>query len=38
MDLRAAYKPVHVFWGLVIFISAIATALMGITEKITFVT
>ena len=36
MDLRAAYKPAHVFWGLAIFLGAIATALMGITEKMIF--
>ena len=36
MDLRAAYKPLHVFWGLAIFFGAVATALMGITEKVIF--
>ena len=31
--LRAAYLPVHVFFGLLIFILACTTALLGITEK-----
>jgi cytochrome b-561 len=31
--LRAAYLPVHVFFGLLIFIMACSTALLGITEK-----
>ncbi|ELU10148.1 hypothetical protein CAPTEDRAFT_167574 [Capitella teleta] len=32
-ELRAMYKPVHVFWGIVVFFMAIATCLLGITEK-----
>jgi len=31
--LRAAYMPVHVFFGLTGFISAVTAALLGLTEK-----
>ena len=34
--LRAAYLPVHVFWGLLIFALACATSLIGLTEKAIF--
>ncbi|XP_041933397.1 plasma membrane ascorbate-dependent reductase CYBRD1 [Alosa sapidissima] len=34
--VRAALMPVHVYGGLFIFSSVIATALMGITEKLIF--
>ncbi|XP_052461652.1 plasma membrane ascorbate-dependent reductase CYBRD1 [Carassius gibelio] len=34
--VRAALMPVHIYSGLFIFISVIATALMGITEKLIF--
>lgn len=34
--LRAAFLPIHVFSGLFIFTTVIATALMGITEKLIF--
>jgi len=34
--LRASYLPVHLFFGLLIFVSACATALLGITEKTIF--
>jgi len=34
--LRSSYMPIHVFFGLMIFISACATALLGITEKAIF--
>jgi cytochrome b-561 len=34
--LRSSYLPVHMFFGLLIFIFACATALMGITEKAIF--
>lgn len=34
--LRAALMPIHIFSGLVIFTTVIATALMGITEKLIF--
>ncbi|XP_036401653.1 cytochrome b reductase 1 [Megalops cyprinoides] len=34
--LRAAFMPLHVYSGLFIFTSVIATALMGITEKLIF--
>ena len=34
--LRSSYMPVHVFFGLMIFVSACATALLGITEKAIF--
>ncbi|XP_042350849.1 plasma membrane ascorbate-dependent reductase CYBRD1 [Plectropomus leopardus] len=33
---RAAFMPVHVYSGLLIFTSVIAVALMGITEKLIF--
>ena len=33
---KGLYKPVHVFWGITIFVFAIAAALMGITEKLLF--
>ncbi|KAM4698380.1 plasma membrane ascorbate-dependent reductase CYBRD1 [Rhinophrynus dorsalis] len=35
-SLRAALMPIHVYSGLLIFGSAVATALMGITEKLIF--
>jgi len=31
--LRSSYLPLHTFFGLLIFVSACATALLGITEK-----
>ena len=34
--LRSSYMPIHVFFGLMIFVSACATALLGITEKAIF--
>ena len=34
--LRALYLPIHVFLGLLIFVLACATALLGITEKAIF--
>ena len=34
--LRTSYMPVHVFFGLLIFVFACATALLGITEKAIF--
>ncbi|XP_066046047.1 LOW QUALITY PROTEIN: plasma membrane ascorbate-dependent reductase CYBRD1 [Chamaea fasciata] len=34
--LRAALMPIHVYSGLTIFATVIATALMGITEKLIF--
>lgn len=34
--LRAKYLPLHVYFGLAIFAMAVATALMGITEKLLF--
>ncbi|XP_064455391.1 transmembrane ascorbate-dependent reductase CYB561-like isoform X3 [Ornithodoros turicata] len=34
--LRAKYLPLHVFFGLAIFVMAVAAALMGITEKLIF--
>ncbi len=34
--VRAALMPVHIYSGLFIFTSGIATALMGITEKLIF--
>ncbi len=34
--LRALYLPIHVFLGVLIFILACATALIGITEKAIF--
>ncbi|KAA8588154.1 plasma membrane ascorbate-dependent reductase CYBRD1 [Etheostoma spectabile] len=33
---RAAYMPLHVYGGLLLFTSVIAVALMGITEKLIF--
>uniref|UniRef100_UPI003AAA60F7 plasma membrane ascorbate-dependent reductase CYBRD1 n=1 Tax=Centroberyx gerrardi TaxID=166262 RepID=UPI003AAA60F7 len=36
VSVRAAFMPLHVYSGLFIFTSAIATALMGITEKLIF--
>ncbi|KAK3863712.1 hypothetical protein Pcinc_030539 [Petrolisthes cinctipes] len=35
-SVRSAYLPVHQFFGLFIFVSGIATALVGITEKTFF--
>lgn len=35
-SLRVRYMPHHVFWGLTIFGLACASALTGITEKVTF--
>lgn len=34
--IRGAFLPIHVFSGLFIFTTVIATALMGITEKLIF--
>ena len=34
--IRKAYLPAHRLWGIIIFIMACATALMGITEKAIF--
>lgn len=34
--LRASYLPLHVFFGLMIFVFACATAILGITEKTIF--
>ncbi|XP_072197818.1 plasma membrane ascorbate-dependent reductase CYBRD1 isoform X2 [Excalfactoria chinensis] len=34
--LRAALMPIHVYSGLLIFVTVIAAALMGITEKLLF--
>lgn len=34
--IRAAYLPIHVFFGVAIFLMAIATALLGIMEKTLF--
>ncbi|NXP15570.1 CYBR1 reductase, partial [Thinocorus orbignyianus] len=36
LRLRAALMPIHVYSGLTIFATVIATALMGITEKLIF--
>uniref|UniRef100_A0A8C9NM63 Plasma membrane ascorbate-dependent reductase CYBRD1 n=1 Tax=Serinus canaria TaxID=9135 RepID=A0A8C9NM63_SERCA len=36
VHLRAALMPIHVYSGLTIFATVIATALMGITEKLIF--
>ncbi|KAM9380326.1 plasma membrane ascorbate-dependent reductase CYBRD1 [Phaethornis superciliosus] len=36
VSLRAALMPIHVYLGLTIFATVIATALMGITEKLIF--
>lgn len=36
VSVRAAFMPLHVYSGLFIFTSVIATALMGITEKLIF--
>merc|ERR1719445_2858301 len=36
-QIRASYLDVHVFFGLLIFVCACATALMGITENAIFV-
>ncbi|KFU88559.1 Cytochrome b reductase 1, partial [Chaetura pelagica] len=36
VPLRAALLPIHVYSGLTIFATVIATALMGITEKLIF--
>ncbi|XP_078079876.1 transmembrane ascorbate-dependent reductase CYB561 [Mustelus asterias] len=35
-SLRACYRPLHVYFGLGIFILAIGTSLLGITEKLLF--
>ena len=35
-SIKSLYKPIHVFWGVAIFVLAIATALMGINEKLIF--
>ncbi|XP_072417136.1 transmembrane ascorbate-dependent reductase CYB561 isoform X1 [Chiloscyllium punctatum] len=35
-SLRASYRPLHVFFGLALFILAIGTCLLGITEKLLF--
>uniref|UniRef100_A0A2D4JZP4 Plasma membrane ascorbate-dependent reductase CYBRD1 n=2 Tax=Micrurus paraensis TaxID=1970185 RepID=A0A2D4JZP4_9SAUR len=36
-SLRTAVMPIHIYSGLLIFGTAIATALMGITEKLFFI-
>uniref|UniRef100_U3I821 Plasma membrane ascorbate-dependent reductase CYBRD1 n=1 Tax=Anas platyrhynchos platyrhynchos TaxID=8840 RepID=U3I821_ANAPP len=36
VPLRAALMPIHVYSGLLIFVAVIASALMGITEKLIF--
>ncbi|KAM3917105.1 plasma membrane ascorbate-dependent reductase CYBRD1 [Leptodactylus fuscus] len=36
VSLRAAFMPIHVYSGLLLFGGVIATALMGITEKLIF--
>ncbi|XP_031455346.1 cytochrome b reductase 1 [Phasianus colchicus] len=36
VSLRAALMPIHVYSGLLIFVTVIAAALMGITEKLLF--
>lgn len=36
VKIKTAYKPVHVFWGLAIFVMGLASALTGITEKALF--
>ncbi|XP_035186765.1 cytochrome b reductase 1 [Oxyura jamaicensis] len=36
VPLRAALMPIHVYSGLLIFVAVIASALMGITEKLLF--
>ncbi|OXB60632.1 hypothetical protein ASZ78_001165 [Callipepla squamata] len=36
VPLRAAVMPIHVYSGLLIFVTVIAAALMGITEKLIF--
>ncbi|XP_046573335.1 transmembrane ascorbate-dependent reductase CYB561-like isoform X2 [Haliotis rubra] len=36
MASRRMYMPYHVFWGIAILCFAVATALMGITEKVIF--
>ncbi|CAH1790432.1 unnamed protein product [Owenia fusiformis] len=36
LSMRTIYKPIHVYFGLAIFVMAIATSLMGITEKAFF--
>ena len=33
---RAAFMPLHIYGGLLLFASVIAVALMGITEKLIF--
>ena len=35
-SIRKAYLPAHRLWGIIIFVMACATALMGITEKAIF--
>ncbi|XP_072343047.1 transmembrane ascorbate-dependent reductase CYB561 [Scyliorhinus torazame] len=35
-SLRACYRPLHVYFGLGLFILAIGTSLLGITEKLLF--
>ena len=34
--LRATYLKIHIFFGVFIFILAIGTCLMGITEELSF--
>ena len=36
LNIRSSYLPLHVFFGLAIFVSCCATALLGITEKAIF--
>eukprot|EP00244_Chara_vulgaris_P004636 TRINITY_DN1923_c0_g1_i6.p1 TRINITY_DN1923_c0_g1~~TRINITY_DN1923_c0_g1_i6.p1 ORF type:complete len:276 (+),score=20.26 TRINITY_DN1923_c0_g1_i6:5-832(+) len=35
-SLRASYLPWHVFWGMTIFLLGVATSLLGVLEKLTF--
>ena len=35
-EVRARYKPLHVYWGMLVFVLAIGTCLTGITEKALF--
>ncbi len=36
VSFRAAFMPIHVYSGLLLFASVIAVALMGITEKLSY--
>ena len=35
-SLKRLYKPLHVFWGVTVLLLAVASALMGLTEKSLF--